>query len=262
MPVIEPGFIGSAKAAWSAGGFALGRWAADRWGDAVEPHGHETGHFMLVIGGRYRTQARAVRNCALPILIYNPPGTWHDDRFEGPGLFFSIELDADRSREAVALGLPSAPTRLEAPRQHAAMRRILRACANRQAEVTEWLCLELFGETGGDPQDERGRPTWLERTIERLRATPRDAVPIAALARDAGVHPVHLARVFRRHCGSTPGEYQMALRLADAAERLRTARQPIAEIALDCGFADQSHLSRRFRGLYGMPPATYRRMFV
>jgi AraC family transcriptional regulator len=91
---------------------------------------------------------------------------------------------------------------------------------------------------------------------------PHEAVAIAALARDAGVHPVHLARAFRRHCGCTPGEFQVALRLAGAAEALRAGKQPIAEIALDCGFADQSHLSRRFRDLYGVAPAAYRRMFV
>lgn len=255
----EPSFIGRPNAAWHAGGFALGRWAADRWGDAVEPHGHETGHFMLVIGGRYRTEARPGHG-AQPLLVYNPPGTWHRDRFEGPGLFFSIELDAARSREAASFGLPAMPTRLGTPRAQAAMRRILRACANRRTEAMEGLCLELFGETGR--QYEESRPAWLERTLDRLRAAPLDAAPIAALAAEAGVHPVHLARGFRRHCGTTPGEFQVALRLAAAAEALRAGSQPIAEIALDCGFADQSHLSHRFRDLYGLPPAAYRRMFV
>ncbi len=262
----RPPFIGAPKAAWRADGFALGRWTANRWGEAVAPHGHDNGHFMLVIGGHYRTETKSpAHGDRLPILIYNPPGTWHRDRFESPGLFFSIDLDPGRGREAAEAGCPNSPVRLSAPRQHAAVRRILRACADPvpgDEAIAESLCLELVGETGVKRTNERARPLWLSRTLQRLQDRPEAAAPVAELAREAGVHPVHLARAFRRHFGCTPGEMQIGLRLGRAAEALRSGARPIAEIALDCGFADQSHFSRRFRGLWGVTPATYRRMFV
>lgn len=258
----ESSFLGRPRAAWRVGGFALGRWSADRWGDAIAPHGHARAHFMVILGGSYRTDAKPAAPETQPVIVYNPPGTWHSDRFEGPGVFFSIELDETRARDAAAFGLPDHPIRLEEGRQQAAMRRIMRACARRAPDVSESLCLELLAETGVERPGENLRPRWLDRVIDRLRSMPQEPAPIGVLAREANVHPVHLARAFRRHCGCTPGEFQAALRLASAAEALRGGNRPIVEIALDSGFADQSHLTRRFRALYGVPPAVYRRMFV
>ena len=50
----------------------------------------------------------------------------------------------------------------------------------------------------------------------------------------------------------------MRLRLEAAASQLRHSRESIGRIALDCGFADQSHLTRAFSLHFGVPPARYR----
>jgi AraC family transcriptional regulator len=79
------------------------------------------------------------------------------------------------------------------------------------------------------------------------------------LAVGVGVHPVTLARAFRRAFGCTIGEYLRRLRIERAAEQLATGTQPLAEIALAAGFADQSHFSNVFRRRVGMSPSAYRR---
>jgi AraC family transcriptional regulator len=79
------------------------------------------------------------------------------------------------------------------------------------------------------------------------------------LAHEAGVHPVHLARVFRRIEKRTPGEYQQRLQVRAACELLPDPEWPLVVIAAECGFADQSHFTRVFRKLTGTTPAQFRR---
>jgi AraC family transcriptional regulator len=73
------------------------------------------------------------------------------------------------------------------------------------------------------------------------------------------VHPVYLTRCFRRHFGTTPGEYLRARRLREAAALLTQTDMCLAEIALEVGFADQPHFTHRFSDAYGISPGVYRR---
>jgi AraC-like DNA-binding protein len=69
--------------------------------------------------------------------------------------------------------------------------------------------------------------------------------------------PFHLLRVFRAAVGLPPHAYQIQLRVARAKELLR-AGMPIAAVAVEVGFVDQSHLTRHFKRLVGVPPGRYR----
>jgi len=73
------------------------------------------------------------------------------------------------------------------------------------------------------------------------------------------VHPAYLARTFRSHFGTPLGSYARRLRLTWAASQLSSTDDPIARIALEAGFFDQSHFTRAFRQSYGMTPLAYRK---
>jgi AraC family transcriptional regulator len=119
---------------------------------------------------------------------------------------------------------------------------------------------ELLGAiTQLDRTSEKTPPRWLTRVKDRLHAEFRDRLSMRDLAREAGVHPVHLARAFRRFEKRTPGEYQQRLQLRAACEMLRNPERPLAEIAADCGFSDQSHLTRKFRKFAATTPSQFRR---
>ena len=81
-------------------------------------------------------------------------------------------------------------------------------------------------------------------------------VDIAAVA---GVHPAHLAKVFRRHHGCSVGAYQRELRLEWTARERAHGDQPLATLAAPAGFADPSHFARRFRLAYGLSPREWQR---
>jgi AraC family transcriptional regulator len=93
------------------------------------------------------------------------------------------------------------------------------------------------------------------RIIEHEFASP---LSLARIAAEVGVHPVHLARQFRAAHGCAIGEYIRIVRVAFARHRLTTSDHPIAEIALDAGFADQSQLTKSFKRITGETPAAYR----
>jgi AraC family transcriptional regulator len=96
-------------------------------------------------------------------------------------------------------------------------------------------------------------PRWLRTAEDFLRARFRESVGLRHVAREAGVHPVYLARVFRRRHGCSVGEYLKVLRLAEAG-RLVLQGASLAQAAHAVGFADQSHFSRCFSAAFGFPP--------
>jgi AraC family transcriptional regulator len=127
----------------------------------------------------------------------------------------------------------------------------------------EGLVLEILAEAAR--LDQRiGRPhgklpTWLIRSTELVHARFREHLRIDEIAHAAGVHPAHLAAVFRRVHRMPLGSYVRRLRVDWAADRLIGTNNPISAIAAEAGFADQAHLTRLFRRVTGVTPAAYRR---
>jgi AraC family transcriptional regulator len=123
----------------------------------------------------------------------------------------------------------------------------------------ESLVLALLEEIGTarDPRS-HDPPAWLAIARAQLDAALGGEISIGEIARQAGVHPVHLARVFRRCMGITPGDYVRQRRLAHARTLLVETRLPQSEIAQTCGFVDQSHFATAFRRAFGVTPRTFR----
>src|SRR4029450_3017655 len=109
---------------------------------------------------------------------------------------------------------------------------------------------------------ERKPPLWLGRVKEYLRENFSEAPTLDELAAAVGVHPTHLSRVFRQFERCTVGDYIREVRVDYARRRLLTSNEPLIEIALAAGFADQTHFTRSFKRVTGMTPAEYRRLFA
>jgi AraC family transcriptional regulator len=124
----------------------------------------------------------------------------------------------------------------------------------------EGLALEMLAAVSRDSckSNEKHPPQWLERAVEMLRERFAEHLTITEVATTVGVHPVHLAREFRRFQRCTIGEYVRELRVQRACRELQTSKEPLAAIATATGFADQSHFCRTFKRLIGMTPAEYR----
>jgi AraC family transcriptional regulator len=127
--------------------------------------------------------------------------------------------------------------------------------------AAEGFALELLAATSREGRAERGArrlPVWLRSAEELLRARLREPVGLGEVADAVGVHPTHLARVFRARHGVSVGEYGRRLRLEWAAREISRDERSLAAIAAQAGFADQSHFTRLFKAHFGVTPARYR----
>ncbi len=101
-------------------------------------------------------------------------------------------------------------------------------------------------------------PPWLRRVDEMVRDAFRQPLDMAGIAREAGVHRSHLARMYRRYRGLPIGVHMRRRRVEWAAEQLSETDGSLSSIALRAGFADQSHFTRAFKRRFGVPPGAYR----
>jgi AraC family transcriptional regulator len=130
--------------------------------------------------------------------------------------------------------------------------------------VLEALSLELLvaaARSSTTIRPEPIAPQWLERARELMHAQFAERLTLEEIAAHAGVHPVHLATVFRRRFHCTIGDYIRDRRIEYASRELATAHTPLALIALDAGFANQGHFSTTFKRITGFTPAAYRKAF-
>jgi len=134
------------------------------------------------------------------------------------------------------------------PGHHAmleAMLRELLVLVARQLQSTG-----VRGPADADPEMERAS-TWLAEHLA-------DEVGVDDLAAAVGLSRFHCSRRFLAYAGRTPMAYLMDLRLQEAALRLRGGDEPVVEVAIACGFKDLGHFGRRFKAMFGVPPARYR----
>jgi AraC family transcriptional regulator len=141
----------------------------------------------------------------------------------------------------------------------------LRAADTAAPLAAAGFALELLAATSRESRfarRPRRPPAWLRSAEELLHACVGDCIGLGELADAVGVHPTHLARAFRAHYGVSVGEYGRRVRLEWAAAELAGGDTPLAMIAAQAGFADQSHFTRLFKHHVGATPAQYRSMLL
>lgn len=238
-------------------------------GGEISEHAHENAHFCFVLQGSYSEfDGRRELICEPRTLTFRPPGDIHRDCFYDRDVrVFIVEIPPrwverlrdqsirlDRAGEFKGGPLPQLAARLnrEFHRTDAAA-----------SLIVEGLTLELMAEAarhsagGGGPKI----PRWLKQAEALIRARFAENLTLGRIASEVGVHPVHLATVFRREYRSTVGEYIRRLRIEYACLALARGEKPLGAIALEAGFANQAHFSGAFKRLTGLTPAAYRNSF-
>ncbi|MBY0581403.1 MAG: AraC family transcriptional regulator [Sphingomonas sp.] len=100
----------------------------------------------------------------------------------------------------------------------------------------------------------------LRRLEDFVEANLDQSISLAELAALAGLSPFHFSRVFKNQRGETPCQFVRSRRTDRARRLLTSTDMPLAELALACGFANQSHFTAAFTRAMGIPPARYRRL--
>jgi transcriptional regulator GlxA family with amidase domain len=109
-------------------------------------------------------------------------------------------------------------------------------------------------------QRQGGLARWQERRArELLIAQVGGRVSVQEIAAACGLSRGHFSTAFKRSMGQTPHRWLMSVRVEKAKSLLLQSPLSISEIATDCGFADQSHLTRVFTAEVGAAPGGWRR---
>lgn len=230
----------------------------------VPAHSHVDMFLALLLRGAYREWVDGREIVYAPLTaVFHPERLVHSDEIEAAdSLFFTVEASAALlgGHERRLRGVRSIRELSGGPVVWALLRLLdgLRR-GEREALACEEPVSEILDELLGRPEAAGGRPRWLARVEDQLQGEYRQAMSLHALAGAAGVHPVHLSRVFRRHHGGTIRAYVHRLRVLHACRLIAREEQSLAAAAIDSGFCDQSHMNRVFAAVTGMTPAAYRR---
>jgi AraC family transcriptional regulator len=261
MPSFVPVTLGSPRFhAVDFGGFLV----TEAWFPArghLPRHAHDRACLAVMLEGGFDVRfTRTALECAQGAVFTEPAEETHSNRIGEAGAHVLViqpdvrRLDDLGSRLMLFDRIDSIP---ESPVAGLAWRlcRELRAADDVAPLAAEGLVLEMLAlaaraQSGRD--ENLTMPRWLRQVHELLHSRFLERLRVAELARAVEVHPVHLARTFRRHFG---------MKLDWAAHRLASSEEPLAGIALAAGFADQSHFTRAFHRYSGRTPRTYRRAF-
>jgi AraC-like DNA-binding protein len=249
-----------------AGGFFVTE-ASYAPGAVLATHAHAQPSLTFVLEGGFREEigSRGVELRPRALLI-KPGAAEHRDLIgRGGSTILFVEPSPARQAALVdALPLLSSTTLLEmeaVARLAGRIRSELHSADPLRGLLVEALLLEalcLAAREGTAPA--RYAPGWLRRIRDRLAAEFRAPPSVAALALDAGVSPTHASRAFHRHFGVSVTGFVHGRRVEWAADALAHSDRPLSQIALEAGFADQSHFGRTFLRHTGMTPGEYRRL--
>ncbi len=211
---------------------------------------------IVVRGTIWESVGRSEEIGSATSVVVKPAGVAHETRFGPEGArVISIVTDEpglfDRWR-----WIHRGPAIMAAARFIAAKAN-RRSAPGTELEEHAWRLLEAL-ENHAARADSTRPPHWLRRIHELLHDDPERTDSVAALALQAGVHPVHLTRAFRRHYHASITGYRSQVRVRAAAHQLASSNDPMAAVAPSCGFSDQSHLCRVFKKSTGVTPGRFR----
>ena len=229
-------------------------------------HAHENSYFCFVLQGVYTERyGKQEVVCRPSTLTFHASGQTHEDLVHGADTrVFVLEISSrwiERLRaHSITLGTTSEFCGNGLPRLCARLNREFHKTDGAANLAIEGLAMEIMAEasrrTGGGMG---AAPPWLRQAREMIVEHFSETLRLTDIAATVGVHPVYLATSFRQKYGTTVGEFVRQLRIEKACDELMKGESPLAEIALQAGFVDQSHFSKVFKAYVGTTPAKYRK---
>jgi AraC family transcriptional regulator len=182
-------------------------------GARIRRHSHSHPYFSILLHGSYReTYSAGVRECGPATAVLHPPGEVHADHFfDAGGRIFRFEITDSESDLYLTREIWDT-AELRNGRVRCLAARLYRESCNPDPFsplAGEALALEIISEATrhGLTRDNCGTPPWLVQATELLHETLPENLTVQRIANVVGIHPVHLARVFRRRYGCSIGEY-------------------------------------------------------
>ncbi|HJP87355.1 MAG TPA: helix-turn-helix domain-containing protein [Gemmatimonadaceae bacterium] len=232
---------------------------------SLAEHEHAEPFFTYVLRGNYTENARGIpRECSAGSVIIHPPGDTHWNSVGHHGtVSLNVQLSPDlwdflgSSAEAhdITGRVLSGDIQWAAIAVWREFHRDDDASALALSESVAVLCSSLVVT---HQRSTLGISRRLDATAELIGDCRERAPTLSKVAAQVGVHPMYLAKLFRRRFGCSLGEFVRRRRVAWACNELANRDRTISSIAAEAGFADHAHFTRTFRRLTGCTPAWWR----
>lgn len=232
---------------------------------ALPKHAHREAFVTFVIEGSFREHCGSgLAVCRAGSVRFLPAWEVHEDQIE-PGLrclhvFIDPAVLDSLDRHSVVPRRPAEINGLTATWLANRLYAEFSRGDSASAIAVEGLMLEILAEIARAETlpDPVLLPRWLRQATEIVESRFLERLTLAGIAKEVGVHYVHLSRQFHKYNRCTIGELIRRRRIQHASHLLAHSHTPLAEIALICGFSDQSHLSFLFKRYMGVSPSKFR----
>ncbi len=232
----------------------------------VPVHSHDRAFVGVTLSGVYtQTHQGREQEFRPGSISFTPTAEPHESRYSDTGArILYLEIPTQALRRFTAAGLCSETyTVVRGGAAHIAAQQLYREFQNPDALsplILDGLAMRFLAQIFRQQRISPKRPrTWLSEVEQFICGRFREPISLDEIARAVQVHPVHLAREYKRLHRRTIGERIRELRLEEACKELVGTSVSLVEIALSAGYSDQSHFSVAFKRHMGTSPSEYRR---
>lgn len=232
----------------------------------VDWHYHENAYFTFLLEGNViEGNKKEIYECSAGTLLYHH---WEDPHYnikpEGFTRGFHIEIprkwfdDLNISKDNI-----EGSFNLKDPELKLLMYKIFKESKindNASETSTHQLLLTIFNQLSPQKILSEKKPIWVKQINELLHESCNEKLNLAELAQTINIHPTHLSRDFHKYFHCNLGDYVRKLKINKSLSIITSNEKSLTEIALECGFADQSHFIRCFKESMGLTPLKYRKI--
>jgi len=237
--------------------------------ERVDWHYHENAYFTFVLQGNViEGNKKEVYTCTPGTLLFH---NWQDPHYnikpKGYTRGFQIEINNNWFTQTdISLQKLQGSLTIDHPQLKLHFYQIFKECKindGSSALSAESLLLQVLCGIGANTEAaERQQPKWVGQVKEAIADDLSQKFTLQHLAAVAEIHPGHLSRDFSKYFNTNMGNYIRAVRVEKALSLMHSGKLSLTEIAMQCGFADQSHFLRCFKQFNSGNPKLYKAMLA
>ncbi|HEY5822741.1 MAG TPA: AraC family transcriptional regulator [Cyclobacteriaceae bacterium] len=256
-------YLGSNKRSWEANGVFISE--TEYHSKVFEGwHYHENNHITFILQGGNQEQRKNREFEAVPgeILFYASGELHRNLNTKHPSRNINIEIENSFFLQYNLDIASFNDTKLNRTNAKFALLKAYRECLTNdehsQASIHGLLLNFIVMTT--HIKDEKFNPQWVRQIRDILNDRWNENVFLHELASLVQVHPVTISKFFPKYFRCTLGEYVRKVRIEKAVALIQKSQLSLTEVALQCGFFDQSHFIRAFKQMTGFLPNGYRKI--
>ncbi len=243
----------------------LGLSEYDYLSERTDWHYHENPYFMFLLKGKVMdvNSSRSIPCESGTLLFQNWQDPHYNAKYSELARGFHLEIDKDwLQAQEIKIQLESGNNDIKDPiivELFVRMHREIQEDDPITNEAIQDLIWQLLNRLSSyNHRVETRKPKWIDLVEQMVEELDADQLTLERVSSEIGLHPAYFCREFPRHFQASFGNYVRKTKLKRTLPLMGAEQYSLAQIAIQCGFADQSHLTRCFKKYYGITPMRYR----